>query len=338
MDSSPEAFAAATSGLAGLGDHIVGVLRDLLRQRGIAVQDVPCRVKDKQSADKKALANPDKYPEYSDLKDLLGLRVITLFESDLVEAEQTIREVLDVSDVMVTDKVDNYRPNEFGYRSKHFVGPMTAARLNLPENKKYRGRVVEVQLRSILQHAWAEIEHDLGYKPQRPVTFELRRRFSQLAALMELADASFSDLRSQLESVEAKDLVESKENTPPGSPQLTAAAIGAFIRESAELQLLDTKIAVLLGTFMLPESENARSFNAYLLDICLSAGWESVDEVARAVDLALTNYDPDAVRDVFGEQVLSALKIEGGFRPGFSLVAVWKLYEREADDGDDAIG
>jgi hypothetical protein len=61
----------------------------------------------------------------------------------------------------------------------------------LVEYSTHTGVQFEVQIRSTLQHAWAEIEHDRGYKSEVEVARAVRRRFSRLAGLLELADYEF---------------------------------------------------------------------------------------------------------------------------------------------------
>jgi hypothetical protein len=72
----------------------------------------------------------------------------------------------------------------------------------LPENGEYPpelcGIKFEIQMRSSLQHTWAEIEHDLGYKSMYEVPREVRREFSRIAGLLELADESFVRIRSKI--------------------------------------------------------------------------------------------------------------------------------------------
>ena len=53
----------------------------------------------------------------------------------------------------------------------------------------------EIQVSTILQDAWAEIEHDIVYKSPEDIPFRLRRRFACLAGLLEIADREFESLR-----------------------------------------------------------------------------------------------------------------------------------------------
>ena len=91
--------------------------------------------------------------------------------------------------------------NEFGYRSVHLV-----ARLKSPRNRsiEYRalGEVVfEIQVRSILEHAWAEIEHEIGYKSAIAFPPEDARRLASIAGALEILDREFRQLRSVREKL-----------------------------------------------------------------------------------------------------------------------------------------
>lgn len=93
-------------------------------------------------------------------------------------------------------------PDRFGYLSLHFIARLSDGRVELVEYRRFKGLRFEIQIRSILQHAWAEIEHDLGYKSASGVPAEVRRRFARVSGLLELADSEFCAIRDQLNSYE----------------------------------------------------------------------------------------------------------------------------------------
>jgi hypothetical protein len=86
------------------------------------------------------------------------------------------------------DEFDDYigKPKPNGYQSLPTVV------------RDAQGGAFEIQIRTILQHAWAETDHDLGYKSEASIPLEIRRRFSRIASLLEIADAEFSSIRSYL--------------------------------------------------------------------------------------------------------------------------------------------
>lgn len=96
-----------------------------------------------------------------------------------------------------------------GYRSVHYVVHLNTSRLALPEYSRFRGLVAEIQVRTILQHAWAEIEHDTRYKAVDVAPTAIARRFVALAGLLEIADREFQALQGSYERVshEARQLV-----------------------------------------------------------------------------------------------------------------------------------
>jgi len=85
----------------------------------------------------------------------------------------------------------------FGYQSVHYLVRLSNARAALPEYQRFAGAITEVQVRTILQHAWAEIEHDIQYKSSAAIPRDIRRRFMALAGMLELADREFQAIQDE---------------------------------------------------------------------------------------------------------------------------------------------
>jgi hypothetical protein len=75
------------------------------------------------------------------------------------------------------------------------------SRTKLPEYGPYINRVAEIQVRTILQHAWAEIEHDIEYKTSVTIPKAIKRRFMALAGLLEIADREFQSIQNENENL-----------------------------------------------------------------------------------------------------------------------------------------
>ncbi len=120
--------------------------------------------------------------------------------------------------------------------SVHYVVSMNEDRLKLPENRGYAGIKCEIQIRTVLQHAWAEIEHDLGYKSEIDIPKDIRRSFSRLAGLLEVADKEFQEIRDFLETYREKVEAEISEKTEPEGATLPNT-IGVFYLCYAQLIL-----------------------------------------------------------------------------------------------------
>ena len=86
--------------------------------------------------------------------------------------------------------------DRFGYQSIHYLVKFTSLRSRLPEYEPFANAIAEIQIRTILQHAWAEIEHDIQYKSASVIPTEIRRRFMALAGMLELADREFQAIQN----------------------------------------------------------------------------------------------------------------------------------------------
>lgn len=175
------------------------IISDFLGFEELVVHSIGSRCKTLDSLELKAKEKAEKGTPYSSLDevtDLAGVRIITHFSSDLDEIADLVEREFDVDFINSVDKREYQDPEKFGYASIHYVVGLKPNRLALPEYSKFAGLKVEIQIRSILQHAWAEIEHDIGYKSNIEIPKDIRRKFSRLSGLLELADQEFVAIRA----------------------------------------------------------------------------------------------------------------------------------------------
>jgi ppGpp synthetase/RelA/SpoT-type nucleotidyltranferase len=184
------------SGLLGeLSLRVKDLLDRLLDERGIRVHSVATRVKERASLERKVRRHDPPYVSLDDITDLVGARVITYFPDEVDSVGSLIDAQFDVDRANSRDLRATIEPDRFGYVSLQYVVSVSPARAALPEWHRFSGTRFEIQVRSILQHAWAEIEHDRGYHVESDVPKPMRRRWSRLAALLEVADSEFVALR-----------------------------------------------------------------------------------------------------------------------------------------------
>jgi ppGpp synthetase/RelA/SpoT-type nucleotidyltranferase len=177
------------------------IVEESLKRRRINVHSVQARAKDPASFGRKAAqpsdGDPTK-PKYAkpldEITDLAGVRVIAYFPSALDEIDSLMAEEFRV--VERSDKgAELVEEERFGYKSIHYLVKLVTHRAALAEYAPYAESVIEVQVRTIMQHAWAEIEHDIQYKSAEVIPVEIRRRFMALAGLLEIADREFQAIQ-----------------------------------------------------------------------------------------------------------------------------------------------
>ena len=115
------------------------------------------------------------------LTDQLGLRVITYYENDVDKVAALLRNHLEVDEKRSVDKRAQLNTQEFGYRSVHLISRLLAADARRPGYEKLQEKTFEVQIRSILEHAWAEIEHETNYKAGISFPNSFRRKFGAIS-------------------------------------------------------------------------------------------------------------------------------------------------------------
>lgn len=230
-------FDEQRAALERLRAHLHAELVAALAGRRVEVNFVTSRVKSPESLRKK-IARPDKtYRRLWDVTDLVGLRVATYFEDSIEDVARLIEDIYQVDFAHSADKLRFTDHGKFGYRSLHYVcaPPSDGAAARLDAACRF-----EIQVRTSLQHAWAEVEHDLGYKAEDSVPEVIRRRLSRIASLLEIADQEFVSIRHDLSRYRQ---AVREELAHPSRPLPLDVVSLAALAQAPEVQALDEAIA-----------------------------------------------------------------------------------------------
>lgn len=179
------------------------VLVEALKRRDIHIHSVEARAKSPASFEAKARRADESHPDMpkyqaplAQITDLAAARIIAYFPKTLDAVDKMLKEEFEI--VERSDKGALLaQEDRLGYQSIHYLVRINSRRSALPEYSLYAAHVFEIQVRTILQHAWAEIEHDIQYKSTRLIPLEIRRRFTALAGMLEIADREFEAIQER---------------------------------------------------------------------------------------------------------------------------------------------
>jgi ppGpp synthetase/RelA/SpoT-type nucleotidyltranferase len=179
-----------------LGKNFVDALKMFLNDKGIPYLEIYHRIKKFDSffekIDRKGYSEP-----FTEIEDFCGVRIICYYASDL----EKINDIMN-DEFMVLEQQDKSKLlglKEFAYRSNHYIASVKDSWLASPNYRKLKGLKSEIQVRTILMHAWAEIEHELNYKSDAQVPDKFQRKLFRLSAKFEEADEQFEELKIGIE-------------------------------------------------------------------------------------------------------------------------------------------
>jgi putative GTP pyrophosphokinase len=171
------------------------LLKHILDEGGVEIAQLEARTKSVESFSDKIVRKNDKYPEpLSDITDLVGLRVTLYYPDDVGAVGELIEREFEVDWENSVRQGADSEPDRFGYRSDHYVVRLSDARRDLAEWKSFAKNRAEIQVRTVMQHAWAAVDHKIRYKGA-DLPRDLQRRLSRLSALLEVADEQFASLQ-----------------------------------------------------------------------------------------------------------------------------------------------
>ena len=174
-------------------------LHEYLAATDIVVAAVESRVKSEDSLAGKLELKGYKYKSLADITDIVGVRIITFYLDDVDVVASAVERLFEVDWENTVDKRRLQALDSFGYQSLHYIGRMPdmpcETEGSSSDGKPFR---FEIQMRTLLQHAWSNMNHDTGYKSGVEIPREYIRNLNRIAGMLELADEQFSRIRAEL--------------------------------------------------------------------------------------------------------------------------------------------
>lgn len=178
-------------------------MRKKIAHAGIETSTITSRAKTLNSFLEKLQRKGYESP-FEELTDLAGARVVCLYRADSDKVAGIIRSEFMVDEEV--DKLDELGADQFGYGARHFIVRLGKA----SSGARYddlKALQCEVQVRTVVQDAWAIIQHHMVYKRESQVPTQLQRKLNSLAGLFETVDDQFERIREEREAyiVEVRD-------------------------------------------------------------------------------------------------------------------------------------
>jgi ppGpp synthetase/RelA/SpoT-type nucleotidyltranferase len=216
-------------------------LEELLRKNEIPFQTVLHRIKDREKVRTKyeRPSKSGKYLALNDITDIAGLRVITYYEDDIDAVREVIESAFEIDRENIEDKREPEDPENFSYHALHLIVSLKPSTLGDHTFGQLRGIRGEIQITSVLRHAWAEIAHkwyDLDDRFPRNV----KRRFARLSALIDLADEQFVQLRDEWD--QANSSIDRSLEGGFMDIQIDTQSLRAFIAQEPLVSEIDSQI------------------------------------------------------------------------------------------------
>lgn len=239
------------------------LMKNLLDSERIKYHIVESRTKELESLEEKITRKKLIKDLNTEILDITGIRVILYYQDDLDLVENLINNNFIVDNDNSVNKANLFESNEFGYVSRHYIVKLSRERARLTEWKRFSKLFAEIQVRTVLQHSWASISHELSYKKKYDIPRELSRKLFRLAGLFELADEQFLDIRDEHQKL--KSAIEQLNIDELDEEQINKLTLKRNLALTDNIFEKISELAIDSG-FAFPDEEMRMSIDEYQID------------------------------------------------------------------------
>jgi putative GTP pyrophosphokinase len=207
------------------------IIKAEIRKARIKTHTMTSRVKDFESFFRKVLSKNTENP-FKDIKDIVGLRVVCLFRSDIIRIGKLIRKSFSI--ISEDNKIEGYDTASFGYQSVHFVAKIMKEYKG-PRYDRIKNIEFEIQVRTIAMDAWATISHYLDYKTDIDVPQNLRKDFYALSGLFYVADSHFEIFYNETKQSRSNTQRLLKQKKPELNQEINLDTLMAYMKNKLPL-------------------------------------------------------------------------------------------------------
>lgn len=132
----------------------------------------------------------------TELNDLIGLRIVLLFP----EYKNKVVDILSTEFKLLNNPYKpTQSPDKFGYSSIHLILGIKDEWTKTPDWENHSNKRIEVQIRTLSEHIWAETSHSLFYKREENIPTIINRDLYKLSALLEVVDDKLQNIKHTVE-------------------------------------------------------------------------------------------------------------------------------------------